>query len=332
MPIDLCTYEDREEDYLAQKLLVKSLQSFSPSCRLHIPIEGLTQDQLQWLREQPNVVIVFNFAPRARGWDIKPDLLGHLLGRGIDRVTWIDSDIIVTGELAPLFSELDDATLVAAEEGYRADNVGTVCRARALGLPTGRELHWDVCSAVVSVTARHEELLKDWASLTRRSDYADAQRHINSPFYLTGDQELLSGLLGSAKFSDVPVRRLSSGRDIVHCQAPHFYPLGARLQTVVRGEPPLVHAQAAKPWRQGFSRGTNPLRRPIMLYERVAQRYASDLGKERGGDFLRAAPRNSFRPSLRRIDEGIWGSTRLILSRLKRLAGVRNTPPQPRPK
>lgn len=62
------------------------------------------------------------------------------------------------------------------------------------------------------------------------------------------DQDVLGALLGSTEFANIPVQFFRRGRDIIqHSSAQGYAPLD-RIANLVRGMPPLIHSQCAKPW------------------------------------------------------------------------------------
>src|SRR3712207_4014819 len=114
----------------------------------------------------------------------------------------------------------------------------------------GRRLPATANTSVLRVTPHHTGLLEEWRSLLRSTEYQSAQLRPwdERPTHLMGDQDVLTALLSSADFADVPVRMLRRDVDIAHCFGSAGYLPLQRVRAVVRGQrlPPLVHAQGGQ--------------------------------------------------------------------------------------
>ncbi|PQO28774.1 hypothetical protein [Blastopirellula marina] len=245
-----CISENRVQDEVGVKLVVLSLVQNEPDCILHLFIDDLSEELKSWARDFPQVVLEQLTIKREDGWNIKAKILTKLLNDGVKAPIWIDSDIIVTAPIGHFFALEDDEMLVA-EEFFRLRHRGTAGRTRGWGLPVGRNLPFTPNSCVVRVTDSHREFLNAWQELIRRPDYVALQAGPwnERPFYMMGDQDAMSALLGSEAFSHVPVRYLRKGRDIAQCFGADGYSPLDRLRNW-QGLPPFVHAQGAKPWRK----------------------------------------------------------------------------------
>jgi len=100
-----------------------------------------------------------------------------------------------------------------------------------------------------------------------------------------GDQDVLTALLGSRDFGEVPLQLLRRGRDVVQSFDASTYTVRERLENGPRRLPPLVHAQRQKPWRceSKPSWAREPRRYYLLVdielspYTHVARRYREQL-------------------------------------------------------
>ena len=100
--------------------------------------------------------------------------------------------------------------------------------------------------------------------------------------HLVGDQEVLTALLGSARFAGVPLHLLRQGVDIAQCSGPAGYSPGARVRRALAGEEPaLIHAMGRKPWEAAALPGARGayerLHAAQSPYTLAARRYAAEL-------------------------------------------------------
>jgi hypothetical protein len=135
------------------------------------------------------------------------------------------------------------------------------------------------------VTSAHRPLLERCRTLLADRRYRDAQA-INwrkRPPHLLGDQDVLTALLGSAEYADIPVKYLRRGRDIVQYFGSYGYTLAERLQHLVHGMPPFVHAQGYRPWWPKSEPGRDPYMKfnalylELSPYTLLARRYRGEL-------------------------------------------------------
>jgi hypothetical protein len=325
MQIDVCTYENRLEDFLSLKILIKTAARNFPVALFHIPSDGHHPSVIEWLSIQDNVRLRDDIkVSNEGGWDVKPFILRDLLESGLERVLWIDSDISFSARPQVLLNLNARNDLLVCEEGYRGENVGTAVRTRGLGLPVGQEISKGLNTCVLGVSQEHLPLINAWADLTNRTDY-QAEKKLLSPrrrFYLHGDQELLSGLVGSAGYENLNVSFLRSGRDIVHCISAVEYGLFRRFRTLFAGEPPMAHAQQFKFWREDYVEKKKGRVRTTMYYLSAVAALDADseerqaLTKRYGYPF--AFQLLKSRPSFLGLGDGLKGTTRYILSRAKR--------------
>ena len=284
--MNFVTYENRREDFPSLQLLVLSFAKHMPKARFHIPCGGLHNASISWLADQKSVVLDEEFTPSGEGWSIKPSILLHYLDRLGERVTWIDSDIIAQCNPRRLFNAQTKHEVILCSEVPALDQ-GSLVRTQGHGLKVGRLLPYSVNSSIVSVTEHHKLLLQRWMVLLQQEDYLVNQRDHkfkDRPPHHRSDQDVLTALLGSSEFQNVPIKLVRTWTDIVHSlfRSPH-YPLGKRLATLHRGEPPLLHAQNYKVWRhvgatkQLTSGGKMDPHWQYSTYRLAAKRYSDDL-------------------------------------------------------
>ena len=118
------TFESREEDLPALMLLAVSLRRCAPQSVLHLPVRDMSSEATDWFARQPNVVTHKDLWAQDTFWNREPYLLEKMLDLGLDRVTWLDGDIVVTANPAELFRVPQD-TMVVAQEGFRSRERGT---------------------------------------------------------------------------------------------------------------------------------------------------------------------------------------------------------------
>ena len=105
---------------------------------------------------------------------------------------------------------------------------------------------------------------------------------------LIGDQDVLTALIGSKEFSEVPVRYLRRGKDIVQCVGPAGYTVRERIRNIGRGLPPLLHGAEPKLWgvsaagaqRHSIRRHYDRLCRELCPYIWVARQFRDELAGE----------------------------------------------------
>jgi len=247
--LHICISENRLQDEVGVKLLVLSLTRHEPEAILHLYVDDLSKGLRDWLDAFPNVVKEHLKIDPALTWNIKAKLFFDLFEKGLTSVVWIDSDIIVTAPIGHFFAARPEA-LLTAEEYYRFSNQGVMARTRGWGLPPGRELPFTPNNCVMRMTSRHLDLIAAWQELLDRPDYQATQARPwqERPFYMMGDQEALSALMGSQGFADIAVQWLRRGRDIAQCFKADGYSPVERLSNLGR-QPPFIHAQGEKPWR-----------------------------------------------------------------------------------
>jgi hypothetical protein len=263
----LCAYEDRPSHLIGLKLLVCSLARHMPDVPIDVTCPIADADLRAFLARYPQVTLDEESVPM-RGWDVKPTLLLKRLDEGRPEVAWIDTDILLTRDLRPLLPP--PGPLVVAEEfGFNPPKEARL-RAEGWKLPIGRTLPRLPNSGFVRVTPAHRPLLLGWQRLIASPAYQETRGLPldRRPFYMLGDQDVLTSLLCSTEFSALPVRFLRINREILQIGSPEGYAPWARLAHLARGTmPALVHAKELKPWQ--LSAAPDPLRRPAEYYDFV---------------------------------------------------------------
>jgi hypothetical protein len=65
---------------------------------------------------------------------------------------------------------------------------------------------------------------------------------------MQGDQDVLTALLASKEFSQVPIQMLRRGRDVVLFDGIFGYTVVDRLRNLIWGSPVMIHIAGLKPW------------------------------------------------------------------------------------
>lgn len=287
-----CTYEDRASEFVRVALLAKSLLANEPGAAIHV----FGRDAPDWFRDfvagDHRLSIVGAETLSSTGWCVKPEVLQRMLAEHGGRVTWIDSDIIISGPVRKLFAARSDGELIVAEEPQCNRGRLQGVMAERWGLEAGRVISARVNSCVVSATNDHLSVLQMWESLMRRPEFLEAQRqpYRDRESHLASDQEVLEGVLTSAECGDVFLQMLKSGRDIAQCFRGDGYPVTARIRHLWGRLPPLVHAQGTKPW-DGAKRPKSAYL-DVSPYLFVARKHRDGLPGECGWMFpSKAGPR-----------------------------------------
>jgi hypothetical protein len=319
----VCIHEDRRICQTPLKLLLLSLSQHSPCLDIKLFYPPADAGFRKWLRTHINHGnISLNVKPlEGISWNVKPHALLEVFGNGHKDILWIDSDIILTRDIRPIFNELDSATLVVTEEAlYGNDREDKDAqRARQWGFEVGRTLPFVANSSVIRVTDVHVPLLKKWRTLLECEQYRTAQssRGVEPPAHMFGDQDVLTALLTSRDFSYIPIQFLTRGRDIIQYFGPYGYTLTERIQNILFGLPPFIHSQVWKPWSAMRGQGRSNLRgrfNTLYLecspYSVLALRYKNRLEEDNG--WMR--PTSSLAALFRKLGLGYPSITGLPLS------------------
>ncbi|MBV9406206.1 MAG: hypothetical protein JO211_12750 [Acidobacteriaceae bacterium] len=231
--------------------MILSILEHCPQLKIYLIFPPADSAFTSWLTGHPQVLLRTTPLPTAYGVNVKPQAILQLLHDGHDDVLWIDSDIIVAGDVRKALANLDTRTLVLTEEALwtpYGDPDGM--RARMWGFKVGRVLPFALNSGVVRATRQHERLLVRWRELLESEQYRAAQHKEwhSRPLHMVSDQDVLTALLASKEFAHVPLKFLLRGRDIVQFFGPYGYTLRERLAHLAGHRPAFIHSQGPKPW------------------------------------------------------------------------------------
>jgi hypothetical protein len=250
----ICTAEDRKWCEPGLRLLLTSLCRYSSDIAITVFYPEADQEFFEWARDLEPVKITVRsiHVAGAYGWNVKPQVLLQLLDEGNREAVWVDSDIIATKDVLRAFSGLGSDVLVATEEGIWGprDEKGAL-RARLWGFQVKREFPFPLNTAVLRVTQDHIPLLKRWKEILESPEYRCAQQKSfrRRPPHMHSDQDVLTALLSSEEFHNVPVKILRRGHDIIQYLGPWGFTLAERLTCMVKGMPMFIHSQGpGKPW------------------------------------------------------------------------------------
>ena len=290
----VCVAEDRKGFLPSIKLLILSLAEHCPNLELYLIFPPADAEFMAWLSQYRQVTLRTEPLPTAYGVNVKPQAMLHLLDSGFDDVLWIDSDIIAAGKLPRWLTELDEGAVVVTEEAlWTPYGDPDALRARMWGFEVGRVLPFALNSGIVRMTGAHRALLRKWRTLLESDEYRAAQRQDwhSRPLHMISDQDVLTALLASKEFADIPLRILHRGNDIVQYFGPYGYTLRERLMHAIGRKPAFIHSQGPKPWlvpwlvsgkRPGW-RGAKTYLYDLYLelspYTLTARKYRSELSE-----------------------------------------------------
>ncbi|MGP1373482.1 MAG: nucleotide-diphospho-sugar transferase [Almyronema sp.] len=331
----VCIAESRLSEEIAIKLLLLSLQQHCPDLPVVLFYPPASSAFQQWLAPFAQVQWRDTLPAHVSAYDIKPYLLSWLLQEGYPQVWWIDADIILTQDFRPSLGSLAADTLVVTEEALYGHYADAGYRAKAWGFEVGRQLPFTLNTGVVRVTPAHSPLLDAWKAGLESDRYRAAQALPigQRPFYLFGDQDVLTALLSSQAFATVPLKILRRGKEIIQYFGPPGYTLSERLGNFCNGLPAFIHSQGEKPWRYraaqaGIRRHFDQARLELSPYVYTATRYKGSLPPD---DLAWLAPQSRLGKGLKILGLGQPALTGLPLAALysvlrlaKRLAGVRD--------
>jgi hypothetical protein len=247
----ICVAEDRVSCEPALKILLLSLTKHSPRIAVSLFYPVAKDSFRAWLRKCPQVHLQTTPLRTGYGWNVKPQAMMRLIDEGFDEVIWIDSDVIVTRDIAAIFSNLKSECVAVAEDAlgdthYDADGL----RARMWGLPVGRVLPFGMNTGVFRITQAHRGLMERWWTLLQSDEYQAVQKRPWSerPVHMLGDQDVLTALLACKEFSDIPLFILQRGRHIIQFNGVYGYSTAERVKNFLGVGPTFIHSFAGKPW------------------------------------------------------------------------------------
>ena len=251
MKSTICLAEDRESCEPCLKLLLLSLNAHIPGTPINLFYPPAKDGFLAWIKKCPEVRLQTEQLKDGSGWNVKPQAILNLIDQGFDEVIWIDSDVVVNRNIFPLLSDLKSDTFVATEHTLADERCdANALRARLWGLPVGRVLPFALNSGVLRVTRAHHQLMDRWWKLLQSDIYQDFQKKtwLERPIHMQGDQDVLTALLTSKEFSEIPIHILRRGKHILQFDGVYGYTLAERLGNLPSGCPAFVHSVAGKPW------------------------------------------------------------------------------------
>lgn len=283
-----CIHENRQTEEPALRLLLISMAKHAPQAQVLLFCSNLSEAFHTFVETIPQVKAIYPAFPVERHWNVKPDLLLHCMSElGHKDVVYLDSDIIVTRDVVRYFEKIPQDTFMMAQETLwgTTPHDDDALRARLWGFPIGRQHPFALNSCVIRATERHTDLLHRWQDMQSSDAYKEAQTRPSSerPPHLRGAQELMTALLCSEEFSDIPLAYFHLGRDIIHSYGLKAFTLKQRLHWALNGPPVFVHSQRLKPWTAGYHAGGNAVNKvyedtfPYLLL-------AEKLGKPAGED------------------------------------------------
>jgi len=249
----ICVAEDREICEPSLKLLLLSLNKYSPGTVINLfypPAKGCF---LSWINKRPQVRLQTSYLKSGYGWNVKPQAIMHLIDSGYDEVIWIDSDVIVRGNPIPMFARLRSDTVAATEDALGdARDDRNALRARLWGFPVGRVLPFGLNTGVLRVTKDHYSLMEQWWELLQSDGYQDVQKKEwrQRPTHMLGDQDVLTALLTSKEFSEIPIYVLRRGKQIIQFDGVWGYTVAERMINLLGDGPLFIHQFGHKPWSE----------------------------------------------------------------------------------
>ena len=251
-----CTFENRPDSWIGLKLLALSLERHCRDFTLCVGMVEGQEELAKWLRRRaPHVVQVPMPAFRDAWsvWSVKPRLMLQLFEQGYTDVTWLDADLIILRDLAPLLAPLDDNTVLMARElDYPFEFNRPVLE--AYGLEPHRELAGGVNTCLMRMTPRHRPLLQE---LIRRMDAPFFREQTNLPpaqrmIKWHYDQTIMEMLLtcGDDSFtSSAAVELIPAGTGVIQeLGATRYYLKDRLLNGLGLNRPWMVHCLGLKPW------------------------------------------------------------------------------------
>ncbi len=235
--------EGRPADLVGVKLLCASIARHEPTAQIMLYVsQNIVNEVYTFTSRLAARVEVVEF--EGKDWSCKPLVLLDALRRKRRRVTWIDTDVLLTGKASALYG-LEEQTLAIAEESAPGAHRYVNERQKALNLPEGQPFGTTLSSAVLSVTEVHEKTLEMWSSLMTTDAYIFEQRLDKAQrtlFY--GDQEVLEAVICS--YRSVPVQILFNDVDLLQAS---WYDKRRKWKDRT---PFAVHATGdLKPWKPG---------------------------------------------------------------------------------
>jgi hypothetical protein len=251
MKSTICLVEDREVCEPSLKILLLSLNLHCSGTAINLFYPPAKDRFLTWIKKYPQVRLQTAGLKSGCGWNVKPQAIMRMIDQGFDEVIWIDSDVIVNRNMLHIFAQLKGDIFVATEDALGDDRDDrNALRARLWGLPVGRALPFGLNTGVLRVTKDHYHLMEGWWKLLQSSTYQDFQKREwrQRPVHMLSDQDVLTALLTSKEFSEIPIHILRRGKHIVQFNGVWGYTVAERMKNLLGGSPTFVHQFGHKPW------------------------------------------------------------------------------------
>jgi hypothetical protein len=264
----VCLYEDRPHQIPGLKILLLTLNRYCPCWPIRLRFPSIPDSFRLWLRRFSQLILLEEGLTFRGSFNVKPAVLNDALAGGATSCLWLDTDVLVNGNLDFLAKESPES-IVVTQDPWEYQN-GSTHRAGTWGLAPGRSLPGPLNSSVLLVTRRHVELLSNWQELLSSKVYlAEQAKPVDfRNRHMLSDQDGLSALLASTKFANTPVVRLKHSTQILQHHGAGAYGPSQRYLNLMKGMPPFIHAMGTiKPWNMPARPGI--LREPRAYYERV---------------------------------------------------------------
>lgn len=307
----ICIAEDRASCETGIRLLLLSLSRAEPGASVILFCPFADRDLSSFAANVAGLSVDLRAyrPPDAYSWNVKPQALLEALNEGADEVVWIDSDVIVASPFLCRLSALDRNAITVTEEAlWGASDDRDALRARLWGFPVGRQFPFTLNSSVLRVTRAHVALLERWRALLDSREYRDEQakpwssRKVN----MIGDQDVLTALLSSKEYCDVPVEILRRGEGIVQYFGLYGFSTRERLHWSLRGKPHFIHSQGVKAWAP-----------PVISKRRSLRDYITEA-------YLDASPYTIVASKLSPRDARGWAEPHTALGTALRVIGFKN--------
>jgi hypothetical protein len=290
MKSSICIAEDRPVCEPALRLLLLSLDLHNPERTISLFYPVASEEFLRWVRRFSQVRVQTERLRIGFEWDVKPQAMMLLLEQGFEEAIWIDSDIVVTGDLSKVFCDLQNDCITATEDALGdLRNDENALRARLWGLPVGRVLPFGLNSGVLRITKHHYHLMERWWELLQTEPYREVQRREwgQRPVHMMGDQDVLTALLCSREFSDLPLYILQRGKHILQFNGVYGYTIAERTRNLFGDGPFFIHSFAGKPWVHQWKSGSlreyiKNVYLDVSPYTVEAREFITEIGSDSG--------------------------------------------------
>jgi hypothetical protein len=265
--------EDRPDSEIGLRFTLASLFAADENANVVAYWPCVTEDFRTWASRFKGLRLIPRRPVGASSWNCKPNAILPLIRKEFDEAIWLDSDLLVTRDPAPLFKAVATDAVVLTEEPPSQLHVDSAILATRWGMRPGRSHLVSPNSSVLRVTRVHIPLLERWQTCLSDPYYLEAQRKPleERPKHLLSDQDVLFALLGSEEFSSLPLRYLRGGLDVIHCGGALGYSLRMRLAGLFRHVPTFLHAISGKPWWVLSAEYANVHGRWFTFYRRLLQ-------------------------------------------------------------